>query len=124
MAGGRSGGVAPDLGPLKKAARVPSAAQWAKRSYTVCHGPYRSGRSRHGDPSVHTRQQRNQPMIRTGRPGVRSAEPVWSEHECQVLGGWMRAQSTDPFFVDEVPDVVALYLDWPERAPALCAQFA
>jgi hypothetical protein len=45
--------------PSSRRAQVPSASQRANRSWTVCHGPKRSGRSRHGTP---VRNRHNTPL--------------------------------------------------------------
>ena len=38
-------------GPLSTRAQVPSRCQRRNRPYTVCHGPYCAGTSRHGGPA-------------------------------------------------------------------------
>src|SRR5215211_113955 len=54
----------------KMRSQIPACCQRRKREYTVCHGPYRSGKSRHGAP-VRSRQRMPLSTVRwswLGRP--------------------------------------------------------
>ena len=74
------------------------------------------------------RWRRNRKVERTGACGKSQVRPGFRNPRCTVFGGpsgWNRtgsatSNSTDPFFVEKVRDIVGLYLHPPENAVVLC----